>query len=676
MRKQNIKVLLGVQSQLPSDPTLNPLITKAKDNKCLLNQTHQGSSIDDWTVGKFRPIYASQSQQPVDVSFVDSFSDGATSFYQDALTQLAGVSSGWDGLVLRGNSPYFQSNGSRLVDKQELTSKRRLADVDPEKKGDYEGYLLGSDQAKISYVNLPFSPAYAGQGPLDTQTLDMGLVHSGFGKHENPHPNGVPEFYLHNLNGLRQHQIFNQILNKNQTQRTNIYSESAWPGTGFIGGSFSQQLSLEWDSLPTLVSMAMNMGLAGINSWVTEACGSQQDNWADLKTNPDAVDICTRWFQVAAFLPMVRLQGQVTEIFAEDQVTFKNLQQSMFQRLPFTRYIYSQMFAANYTGGSVVYPLLFDNPSDAEALNNIEETFMLGDSLKISPVLNSSKTSTHFKAYFPEGLWYDVFNFSSFINATGSGQYFDLERKPNQTQVHLKPGKLIPFQPALTTKRETTSDFEYKKVSLIINRDDSHYADGYVLVDDGITQSNFANNQYTYWKIRVGETAINFWVERGDFEFDVYKHDKKLVDQLGEIHILHASELKDVDHACYLGINLKPKNMTFKYDEESQVLTITPAADDLNVTFRNIGFIKFGNSLKEPNICNPDGFKYFGEELTDLKNKTFRAFKLQPASGSTVLQPLYATALLMDDDGSINLNITTESDWNSKFTELFRVPFV
>lgn len=61
MRKQNIKVLLGVQSQLPSDPALNPFISKAQDNKCLLNQTHEGSTIADWTVGKFKPIYASDT---------------------------------------------------------------------------------------------------------------------------------------------------------------------------------------------------------------------------------------------------------------------------------------------------------------------------------------------------------------------------------------------------------------------------------------------------------------------------------------------------------------------------------------------------------------------------------------------------------------------------------------
>ena len=63
---------------------------------------------------------------------------------------------------------------------------------------------------------------------------------------------------------------------------------------------------------------------------------------------------------------------------------------SMTQRGPFTRYIYSQMFAKNYTGGQLVYPLLYDYPEDDTCLDNIESTYMLGDSIKVSPVLTAA----------------------------------------------------------------------------------------------------------------------------------------------------------------------------------------------------------------------------------------------------------------------------------------------
>lgn len=42
-----------------------------------------------------------------------------------------------------------------------------------------------------------------------------------------------------------------------------------------------------------------------------------------------------------------------------------------------------------------------------------------------------------------------------------------------------------------------------------------------MMVDDGSSQVSFANNNYTFWKFRYGEKALNFWVERGNFSYDV-----------------------------------------------------------------------------------------------------------------------------------------------------------
>ena len=58
-------------------------------------------------------------------------------------------------------------------------------------------------------------------------------------------------------------------------------------------------------------------------------------------------------------------------------------------------------------------------------------------------------------------------------------------------------------------------------MDLVINVDDSQYAEGYMLIDDGTSQESFANNNYTFWKIRYAENAINFWVERGDYRYNV-----------------------------------------------------------------------------------------------------------------------------------------------------------
>jgi len=88
---------------------------------------------------------------------------------------------------------------------------------------------------------------------------------------------------------------------------------------------------------------------------------------------------------------------------------------------------------------------------------------------------------------------------------------------------------VIPYQPEGFTSQRT-SDLEKQKITLIVNRDDSNYADGFILVDDGVTSDNFANDAYTFWKIRVGEKSINFWVQRGDFLYNVTEHGGQLID--------------------------------------------------------------------------------------------------------------------------------------------------
>lgn len=108
-------MILGIQAQLPSDPTYYPLINDAINKyKCLLNETHSDKGVSDNTVGKFKSLSANQVD-PIDVGMVDPFSEGAKDFYNQALTSLAKLTGGFDGLVLRGNSPFFYSNGTNLT---------------------------------------------------------------------------------------------------------------------------------------------------------------------------------------------------------------------------------------------------------------------------------------------------------------------------------------------------------------------------------------------------------------------------------------------------------------------------------------------------------------------------------------------------------------------------------
>jgi alpha-glucosidase (family GH31 glycosyl hydrolase) len=240
LRTNDMRIYLGVQTALPSDPDYYPHVSVAIDNFCLLNETHS-KSLKEYTVGEFRSFWSNESTNLTQVAMVDQFADGAKTFYTQSIAQLANLTNGFDGLYLRGNTPFTNTNGSDFTNT--TMNGRPLVSQsfppNPEDTGDYTGYKLGGDQSQVSYRDIPFSPGYDKGGELDTDTVDMALIHSGFANYENPHPKGVQDFYIHNLNGLQMHKNIHEIMKINQTQRTNVYSESTWSGTGLYGGSWT-----------------------------------------------------------------------------------------------------------------------------------------------------------------------------------------------------------------------------------------------------------------------------------------------------------------------------------------------------------------------------------------------------------------------------------------------------
>ena len=136
--------------------------------------------------------------------------------------------------------------------------------------------------------------------------------------------------------------------------------------------------------------------------------------------------------------------------------------------MSYIRYIYSQMYKNYREGGSLVKPLFFDFPSDDMCFEDIEHTYMLGDAVKVSPVLEAGVNETY-KAYFPAGRWADLNDYTQMVDS--KGDHFDLKQSLYQTNIHLKEGNIIPFQknvgPFKTTKELETNS----KVSFLVMRD-------------------------------------------------------------------------------------------------------------------------------------------------------------------------------------------------------------
>ena len=75
----------------------------------------------------------------------------------------------------------------------------------------------------------------------------------------------------------------------------------------------------------------------------------------------------------------------------------------MIDRLGYIRHIYTCLYKASIEGGSCIDPLMFHFSNIDETFNRTEHSFIVGDAIKVTPVLE--KGATYVESYFPYGNW-------------------------------------------------------------------------------------------------------------------------------------------------------------------------------------------------------------------------------------------------------------------------------
>jgi alpha-glucosidase len=122
-------------------------------------------------------------------------------------------------------------------------------------------------------------------------------------------------------------------------------------------------------------------------------------------------EICGRWIQLATFHPFARHHRDQTTgygrggdrnepwILPEPYQTMSR--NAIYNRLQFVRQMYTCLYEASRDSQTCIDPLLFHYPEDDKTFENIEDTFIFANSLKVSPVMESNVT--FISSYFPAG---------------------------------------------------------------------------------------------------------------------------------------------------------------------------------------------------------------------------------------------------------------------------------
>src|SRR6056300_715639 len=123
--------------------------------------------------------------------------------------------------------------------------------------------------------------------------------------------------------------------------------------------------------------------------------------------NPDA-ELMTRWYQVGAYYPFFRghahLETKRREPWLFGDESTDIIRTAIRERYALLPHIYTLFEESHRTGAPVLRPLWYEFPEDEQSFKR-QDSFMLGASILVQPVLQQGATSV--SVYLPKGVWYE-----------------------------------------------------------------------------------------------------------------------------------------------------------------------------------------------------------------------------------------------------------------------------
>ncbi|KAI6827244.1 Alpha-glucosidase [Hortaea werneckii] len=289
------------------------------------------------------------------------------------------------------------------------------------------------------------------------------------------HVDGVQEYDVHNLFG---HQILNAtyqaLLSVIPDKRPFIIGRSTFAGSGKWAGHWGGDNTSLFAYMYFSISQALNFALFGIPMFGVDTCG--------FNGNSDE-ELCNRWMQVSAFFPFYRnhntlsANSQEAYVWASVAEASKRAMQIRYSLLP---YMYTLFYYAHTTGSTVMRALAWEFPNDP-TLKSIDNQFLLGPSLMITPVLGQGLTEAHgvFPGVGRGEIWYDWYTQEAVDAKPGENK--TIPAPLGHIPVYVRGGAILPQQEALYTTAESRNS----SWSLLcaLNADSS--ATGSLYVDDG-----------------------------------------------------------------------------------------------------------------------------------------------------------------------------------------------
>jgi alpha-glucosidase len=245
----------------------------------------------------------------------------------------------------------------------------------------------------------------------------------------------------HNVYGLLMARAGYEALHQQLPDRRPwILTRAGWAGMQRYAWSWTGDTETSWESLRMTIPEVVSLGLSGVPFTGPDIGG--------FSSHPDA-ELYTRWFQLSTFLPFFRTHSVIGTprrepwVYGEPTTSIlRNFLNLRYQMMPF---LYTQVWDSCHSGHPFTRPLFWQDPAD-ERLWDIDDSFMIGDSLLVAPVINQNTRNR--SVVLPRGEWYNFWNYSALDDdlmvSNGPGKV-EFPTSIEQFPVLVRAGSIIPL---------------------------------------------------------------------------------------------------------------------------------------------------------------------------------------------------------------------------------------
>ncbi|MGN1192228.1 MAG: TIM-barrel domain-containing protein [Dorea sp.] len=233
---------------------------------------------------------------------------------------------------------------------------------------------------------------------------------------------------------------YHYLDSKRRGRRPLTFSRYAGIGSHRYPAGFSGDSIISWKSLDFQPYFTANASNAGYGWWSHDIGGHMLGYKDD--------ELATRWVQFGVFSPIMRLHSSNSQFNGKEPWRYNLISENIMKRYLKLRhelipYLYTMNYYASHDGQPLIRPMYYLEPEQRETYE-VPNEYYYGTELIACPItkpMDKQAQAAEFKAWIPEGLWFDFFNGMLYHGGRTLTLYRGLEDIP----VLAKAGAIVPM---------------------------------------------------------------------------------------------------------------------------------------------------------------------------------------------------------------------------------------